>query len=149
MPSGTHVHWYYRPTNSARYPRSPKPGMVDQAFMTELRPKTEANGNTPRGLGNTPRTLGTPRATPRGRLETTSQDSYKNYLDRISRPTVASRYRFDCPSLSHNYVHRTQTFDQRYIWNRLPLLEDSYRCMWSRHGAVKEGTKLGIRAQNV
>ena len=111
---------------------SPRPGMIDPSFMTELRPRA----NTHAG----PRSLGTPKAkdTPK-RIR--SSDEYQEYLSRISRPTMATHYPYECPQLSFSYVNRVETFDKKYIWNKLPMMETAI-------GACGAGMELLRRGPN-
>ena len=123
------TNWYYRPVNSARYPQTPL-SSHKRSYLTELR----IDGfNSARG----------PAKKNEGWMERQrSSDDYKEYLDRMARPTISSRQRHATPGLGFSYENRTLTWDGHYVWHKMDFLADSYRCIYSRHGAVKSGTKI-------
>ena len=111
------TQWYYKPTNSPRYP-----GVRPRdAFLTEYKALT---------------------APVPGRRSLRSPEEQRAFLERMSKPTVSSSAKFDFPSLSFTYQNRYLTWDGRFLWNRMDYLRDHSKCLWSRHGAVKHGYQL-------
>ena len=125
------TNWYYRPVNSGRYP-SNAIASHKRAYLTELRVD---------GVNSARRSMRDD--TGGGWLQRqTSADGYKQYIERMARPTLSSRQRNSTPGMSFSYENRTQTWDGQYVWHKLDFLADSYKCIYSRHGAVKKGTKI-------
>ena len=123
------TNWYYRPVNSARYPSNAF-ASHKRAHLTELRID---------GINSARQSL----LQNGGWLERQrSSDDYKDYVMRMSRPTLSSRQRHSTPGLCYSYENRTESWDGHYVWHKLDVLADSYRCIYSRHGAVKKGTKI-------
>ena len=135
------TQWFYKPTNSPRYPGGPVSGGPGgrNAFLTEL-----ATKSTLRAVGS-----GTWRGARGGQLGGTglSPEEYKQRLSRLSRPTLSSSSRFDHPRLSYSYDNRTVSREGRYVWEKQDYFKDVHRCLWSRHGSVNHSYKLRGRPE--
>ena len=160
----TNTSWYYRPTNSPRYPSLvPR----DLAFLTQSFNGQLTTGYvynqaavTPRnnhrktssaicttGAALTKRSIPPPTASPDGayqhrrRVRVTkklSPEELKVWLDEIRRPTEASVYKFNSPKNSFHFAHRYLSVDgTSYKWHKLDVMRDTYKAMWNKHGSVK------------
>ena len=123
------TQWYYKQTNSPRYPGLPGRDI----FLTELAARTAV-----RPVTGTGRPLGRPRTSSTLR----SPEEQRLWLSHIGRPTVSSGYKHEHPKLSFSYDNRTVAVDGRYLWPKMDYFNDVHRCMWSRHGSMKTTYKL-------
>ena len=124
------MNWYYRPVNSSRYPRTP---LTDRRrYHSDLNVQ-----GTPCSGSNTPRNKTS------GWLDKLKSDEErKEKIEQISRPTMTSRKRTLAPGLGVAFENRTMTWDGHFVWNKMEVLADEYRCLYSRDGALKQGTKI-------
>lgn len=115
--------WYYRPTNSSRYPDNLYPPRKERtAFL--------ASNRTSNSLSSSRISLGK------------SPAEMKDFLNYMCRPTFSSRLRHESPGLGFTYRNRFQTWDGHFVWSKMDYLQDCYNCMYTRHGAIKKSTKL-------
>ena len=128
MPHGT--SWYYKPVNSQLYPSISK--QKDFLVIGGTTPRLNLKKSTKNGESERPKS-----AAPRYR----SPDEEKNFVRRISKPTLSSRFRYECPRMSFTYTNRYLTWDDHYIWHRLDYLSDNNNCLWSRHGGLRPPTR--------
>ena len=63
-------------------------------------------------------------------------------MEQLSRPTLNSRQRNIAPGLGVAFENRTVTWDGHYVWSKMDVLADEYRCIYRSDGAVKRGTKI-------
>ncbi|KAK2169137.1 hypothetical protein LSH36_12g19040 [Paralvinella palmiformis] len=110
------TNWYYKPTNSTQYPSIPT------RFEVHTRPRTMASDSLI--------------------LSARKPPVNKAVLDRLSRPTLSSRQRFENPRLSFSHTNRYISVDGHYVWSKMAFFEDCYRCMYNPQGSMKSSKKL-------
>ena len=140
----TSMSWYYKPTNSPRYPGlfpkdpgftmmtptrttfSPRHGQTRSKYSAE-----HTNGHLRRSsLGGTIQP---------GQVMKKSPEEYKVWLHELKRPTVSSIYKFCEPKNNFHFTHRYISVDgTNYKWHKMDIMKDTYKSLWNSHGAVKK-----------
>lgn len=118
MPTGrsSSASWYYKPTNI-----SPR-----RVFITQLP-----------NLDFSPAQL---------RLKRSWNDHEKKdkLTARLRKPTLSTTLRFKEPLLSNSYMNRYQSWDGKYIWERMDKMRDCYKAMWNNYGNIRTGSSIGF-----
>ncbi len=127
--------WYYRPTNSPRYPGV---GPRD-AFMTEQMWGRPGLNSLPASARSSARSsvMGTRLLGVRAANQK-SPEEQKVWLENVGRPTMASMQKFDHPKQGWHAANRYMTVDgTSYLWHRMDYMKDTYKLLYSPHGTVK------------
>ena len=144
----TSMSWYYKPTNSPRYP-----GLFqkDKRFATMSFSTVPATTFWPRhGPGGIKSSAGHAnghlrRSSSGGKIQPgqvfikKSPEEYKVWLHELKRPTASSIYKFHEPKNTFHFTHRYISVDgTSYKWNKMDIMKDTYKSLWNSHGAVKK-----------
>ena len=147
----TSVSWYYKPTNSPRYPGLfPKdPGFTMMAFNRPTGTTPSATFSPRHGQARTKysaeQTNGHLRRSSSGgtiqpgQVIKKSPEEYKVWLHELKRPTASSIYKFYEPKNNFHFTHRYIRVDgTSYKWHKMDIMKDTYKSLWNSHGAVKK-----------
>lgn len=109
------VSWYYKPVSSHLYP-----------------------GVSPRDvfIDNTLREETSRRRAP---------DVVSETVTSFERSTRASTQRNYLPRLTYHFTTRYETEGGRHVWTNLQVMNDAYRCMWTKSGSLRLPNVLSCR----
>ena len=143
----TSMSWYYKPTNSPRYPGlfQKDPGFTMMSFnrptSTVISPR-HGPGRAKNTAGQTNghlRRSSTGGTIQPGQVMKKSPEEYRVWLHELKRPTASSIYKFHEPKNTFHFNHRYISVDGTiYKWQRMDIMKDTYKSLWNSHGTVKK-----------